>query len=201
MYNLNNAQKVNNNTNSNSSINYNNNSNLPAPTTKISQATINSLQQHVQSAYNLHRFNKNLYGFIDQAIQIPLVIDQVLIASTANAPVNFDLPCSGTPPVHVTFTIQILGVIGALLAGLNQFIQPATKEQQHLQSEVKYNDILVDLIQLQELENNGTPQETQNEYNTILNQVREADDNAPDPFFDCSCFGGGFSTGPTTSTS
>ena len=183
-------------------------SNSSATNLQISSAAgiptrdVDALEEHVESRLNAHRLNKNIYATLDRLINIPLLLDQTLIAATADAPVNFDLPFSGTPPVHITLTTQILGVVGALLATVNSFVEPGKTHEQHIQAEKSYNSVQTRLLQLRALTSYGTPDEVRQEYLKVIQEVEKADSSAPDIFFDpnSAIYGGGGTPSKTPQT-
>lgn len=163
---------------------------VPATNQFLSHDLAN-IEQEVNQQRDLHRTNKTVYNVLNQAINIPLLITTTLIASTANAPINFNLPCSGNPPTHVTLTAQVLGVIGSILAALNTFIQPAMQAQQHASSEQDYEEVETEILQLRALANTETPKEVQFDILRILDDKAKADVRAPAIVFNCTnCCGG-----------
>ena len=149
----------------------------------IDQTDFDALQQKLQTDEQLQRVNKNAFAVFDRLINIPLLIVTTLAAATANAPINFDLPCSGNPAVHVTLTPQVLGVTSAVLSALNNFVQPANRFEQYSNAEKRYEELVTDTIKLSIQSSVETPDEIRRNFINLLERKERIDSSAPQTFF------------------
>lgn len=149
----------------------------------LSEVHIEALQQRVREQANLQKINRNVFTILYNSINIPLNVVTVTAGATAESPINFDVPFSGNPPVHVTLTPQVLGFTSAILSGLNTVIQPSIKAEQYANAQKSYEELDTDIERFKVLFPTETSDCARDNFLNLLERAERINQTAPAPIF------------------